>query len=285
MGYEQSIITVDDSSTMRRIIKNTLQKLGFETILEAGNGVEALEVMSKNKVDMIVTDWNMPEMDGLTFVKAVRAKDEYKDLPILMITTEAAKEDILTALRSGVNNYVVKPFTPETLHFNDSLKKLQTVSSAIEGAYSDLPAFEKVLNGVINDSKSASEDVLAFVDKINFNIDDIKENLELVRQFITSGDYARAGGMIDRLSECAIQGQDICCDIVSSLEFKEVTKSKINESIKVVNSLEEKLASVLIKLGIKQNVIDVDVLDKFKDTKEILQDQDLVDRLLKEFGV
>ena len=115
MGYEQSIITVDDSSTMRRIIKNTLQKLGFETILEAGNGVEALEVMSKNKVDMIVTDWNMPEMDGLTFVKAVRAKDEYKDLPILMITTEAAKEDILTVLRSGVNNYVVKPFTPETL--------------------------------------------------------------------------------------------------------------------------------------------------------------------------
>ena len=99
MGYEHSIITVDDSSTMRRIIKNTLQKLGFETILEAGNGVEALEVMSKNKVDMIVTDWNMPEMDGLTFVKAVRAKDE----------------DILTALRSGVNNYVVKPFTPETL--------------------------------------------------------------------------------------------------------------------------------------------------------------------------
>ena len=115
MGYEHSIITVDDSSTMRRIIRNTLQKLGFESILEAGNGVEALEVMSKNKVDMIVTDWNMPEMDGLSFVKAVRAKDEYKDLPILMITTEAAKEDILTALRSGVNNYVVKPFTPETL--------------------------------------------------------------------------------------------------------------------------------------------------------------------------
>lgn len=115
MGYEHVIITVDDSSTMRRIIKNTLQKLGFTSILEAGNGIEALEVMSKNKVDMIVTDWNMPEMDGLTFVKAVRQKEEYKELPILMITTEAAKEDILTALRSGVNNYVVKPFTPETL--------------------------------------------------------------------------------------------------------------------------------------------------------------------------
>lgn len=115
MAYEQVIITVDDSSTMRRIIKNTLQKLGFEAILEAGNGIEALEVMSKNKVDIIITDWNMPEMDGLTFVKTVRQKDQYKETPILMITTEAAKEDILTALRSGVNNYVVKPFTPDTL--------------------------------------------------------------------------------------------------------------------------------------------------------------------------
>ena len=79
--------------------------------------------------------------------------------------------------------------------------------------------------------------------------------------------------------------QDICFDIVSSLEFREATKQKIDESIKVVNSLEERLAAILIKLGIKQNVIDVDVLDKIKDTKEILQDQDLVDRLLKEFGV
>ncbi len=115
MSYDQIIITVDDSSTMRRIIKNTLQKLGFNNVLEAENGVEALEIMSKNKIDMIVTDWNMPEMDGLTYVKTVRSKEQYKDLPILMITTEAAKEDILTALRSGVNNYVVKPFTPDTL--------------------------------------------------------------------------------------------------------------------------------------------------------------------------
>ena len=115
MAHHHVVITVDDSSTMRRIIKNTLIKLGFENILEAGNGVEALDVMAKNKVDVVVTDWNMPEMDGLTFVKTLRTKEEYKNLPILMVTTEAAKEDILTALRSGVNNYVVKPFTPDTL--------------------------------------------------------------------------------------------------------------------------------------------------------------------------
>lgn len=115
MAHQHVVITVDDSSTMRRIIKNTLLKLGFSNILEAGNGVEALDVMAKNKVDVVVTDWNMPEMDGLTFVKTLRAKEEYKTIPILMVTTEAAKEDILTALRSGVNNYVVKPFTPDTL--------------------------------------------------------------------------------------------------------------------------------------------------------------------------
>lgn len=115
MAYDHVIITVDDSSTMRRIIKNTLTKLGFSNVLEAGNGVEGLDVLAKNEVDLIITDWNMPEMDGLTFVKTLRAKDEYKETPILMVTTEAAKEDILTALRSGVNNYVVKPFTPDTL--------------------------------------------------------------------------------------------------------------------------------------------------------------------------
>lgn len=115
MSYDQVIITVDDSSTMRRIIKNTLVKLGFTNVLEAENGVEALEVMAKNKIDMIITDWNMPEMDGLTYVKTVRTQPEHQTTPILMITTEAAKEDILTALKSGVNNYVVKPFTPDTL--------------------------------------------------------------------------------------------------------------------------------------------------------------------------
>ncbi|MGD9807468.1 MAG: response regulator [Deferribacterales bacterium] len=115
MAHDHVIITVDDSSTMRRIIKNTLTKLGFTNVLEAANGVEGLDVLAKNEVDMIITDWNMPEMDGLTFVKTLRSKEEYKDTPILMVTTEAAKEDILTALRSGVNNYVVKPFTPDTL--------------------------------------------------------------------------------------------------------------------------------------------------------------------------
>ncbi len=110
------IITVDDSSTMRRIIKNTLKRIGYgDEILEAGDGKEALEILANTDVDLIITDWNMPVMDGLTFVKHIRANSKYDDVPIIMVTTEAAKEDIITALKAGVNNYIVKPFTPDVL--------------------------------------------------------------------------------------------------------------------------------------------------------------------------
>ncbi len=110
------IITVDDSSTMRRIIKNTLKRIGYgDEILEAENGKEALEILENNDVDLIITDWNMPVMDGLTFVKKIRSNKKYDDVPIIMVTTEAAKEDIITALKAGVNNYIVKPFTPQVL--------------------------------------------------------------------------------------------------------------------------------------------------------------------------
>ncbi len=110
------IITVDDSSTMRRIIKNTLKRIGYgDEILEAGDGKEALDVLANHDVDLIITDWNMPVMDGLTFVKKIRSDSKYDDTPIIMVTTEAAKEDIITALKAGVNNYIVKPFTPDVL--------------------------------------------------------------------------------------------------------------------------------------------------------------------------
>jgi two-component system chemotaxis response regulator CheY len=107
------ILTVDDSSTMRRIIKNTLNRLGYEDVVEAEHGVDALAKMTS--VELVLTDWNMPEMDGLTFVKALRSNPRYKNVPIIMVTTEAAKKEILEAIKSGVTDYIVKPFTPETL--------------------------------------------------------------------------------------------------------------------------------------------------------------------------
>ena len=108
-------LIVDDSSTMRRIIINTLSRLGHRDVIEAANGREGLDRLAHNQVDMIFTDWNMPEMNGIEFVRAIRAMDGMSAVPILMVTTNAAKADIVEALRAGVNNYVVKPFTPDTM--------------------------------------------------------------------------------------------------------------------------------------------------------------------------
>ena len=108
-------LIVDDSSTMRRIIINTLNKLGYKEFHEAGNGREGMERLATTPVDMIITDWNMPEMSGIDFVRAVRAAAATKDVPVLMVTTNAAKDDIVEALKVGVNSYVVKPFTPDTM--------------------------------------------------------------------------------------------------------------------------------------------------------------------------
>ena len=109
------ILAVDDSPTMRRIIINTLKRAGFENVVEANDGKDALAKMKVEPVNFVITDWNMPEMDGLTFVTTLRSMDEYKNLPILMVTTRSVKDDILEAMKAGVNNYIVKPFTPDTL--------------------------------------------------------------------------------------------------------------------------------------------------------------------------
>ena len=109
------ILIVDDSPTMRRIIKNTLERIGFKASYEAENGKEALDQLALNPINFVITDWNMPEMNGLEFVTALRNTPEYSKMPVLMITTRGMKEDVLQAVQAGVNNYVVKPFTPETL--------------------------------------------------------------------------------------------------------------------------------------------------------------------------
>ena len=109
------LLVVDDSSTMRRIIKNTLQRLGYEDILEAEHGVEAWEILDSQNVNILITDWNMPEMNGLELVIKTRADERYKDMPIIMVTTESGKTEVITALKAGVNNYIVKPFTPQIL--------------------------------------------------------------------------------------------------------------------------------------------------------------------------
>lgn len=109
------ILVVDDMSTMRRIIKNALKQLGYQNIEEAEDGQNALMKLRQDAFDFIVCDWNMPNMNGLELLKAVRQDPALKALPFLMVTAEAKKENVLEAIQSGVSNYIVKPFTAETL--------------------------------------------------------------------------------------------------------------------------------------------------------------------------
>lgn len=107
-------LVVDDSATMRRIIINSLQRIGFPDVIEAGDGHEALAKFDSS-VSFVITDWNMPNMSGTEFTKVLRSRPDGASVPILMVTARSVKEDILVALEAGVNNYVVKPFTPQVL--------------------------------------------------------------------------------------------------------------------------------------------------------------------------
>ena len=107
-------LVVDDSATMRRIVINSLQRIGFSEVVEAGDGREALDQFDAS-VKFVITDWNMPNMSGIDLARSLRARDDGKTVPILMVTTRSVREDIVAAVEAGVNNYIVKPFTPQVL--------------------------------------------------------------------------------------------------------------------------------------------------------------------------
>jgi two-component system chemotaxis response regulator CheY len=108
-------LVVDDYSTMRRIVKNLLHDLGYANVAEADDGKTALPLLENGSFDFLITDWNMPGMPGLDLLKAVRANDKLKKLPVLMLTAEAKREQIVEAAQAGVSGYVIKPFTAVTL--------------------------------------------------------------------------------------------------------------------------------------------------------------------------
>ncbi|WP_444547929.1 chemotaxis response regulator CheY [Candidatus Magnetomonas plexicatena] len=117
MLYDKNmkILVVDDFSTMRRIIKNILKQLGYEKIEEAEDGEQAFTKLKNGEFDFLITDWNMPNVTGLELLKRVRADAKLKALPVLLVTAEAEKEQVIEAVKAGVNNYVIKPFTADVL--------------------------------------------------------------------------------------------------------------------------------------------------------------------------
>ncbi|MBK7848873.1 MAG: chemotaxis response regulator CheY [Zoogloea sp.] len=119
---KMKFLVVDDFSTMRRIVRNLLKELGFTNVDEAEDGQIALQKLNSLPFDFVVTDWNMPNMDGLTLLQNIRATPSLKHLPVLMITAEAKKENIIAAAQAGASGYIVKPFTAATL--SEKLEKI-----------------------------------------------------------------------------------------------------------------------------------------------------------------
>lgn len=119
---KMKFLVVDDFSTMRRIVRNLLKELGFTNVDEAEDGMVALQKLSNAQFDFVVTDWNMPNMDGLTLLQTIRQTPQLKHLPVLMITAEAKKENIIAAAQAGASGYIVKPFTAGTL--SEKLEKI-----------------------------------------------------------------------------------------------------------------------------------------------------------------
>ncbi len=109
------VLVVDDFATMRRIVKNILTQLGYKNIIEADDGTTALDILKQEKIDLIISDWNMPKMTGLDLLKNVRGNPEMADTPFIMVTAEAQQDNIILAVKAKVSQYIVKPFTADTL--------------------------------------------------------------------------------------------------------------------------------------------------------------------------
>ena len=116
------VLVVDDFATMRKIVKNLLKEAGYENVIEAEDGVVALRIMKNKKIDFVISDWNMPNMTGIDLLRAVRADSDLATMPFLMVTAESLHESVIMAVREGVSDYIVKPFTADIL--NEKITKI-----------------------------------------------------------------------------------------------------------------------------------------------------------------
>jgi two-component system chemotaxis response regulator CheY len=115
LNPEMNVMVVDDAATMRRIVRSLLRELGIKNVREAEDGEVAFEDLKRQRADLVVSDWSMPKMTGIELLRAIRQDDDLKHIPVLMVTAESKKENIMEAVQAGVNNYIVKPFNSKTL--------------------------------------------------------------------------------------------------------------------------------------------------------------------------
>ena len=128
IDFGMRVLVADDFATMRKIVRNILKQIGFDDIVEAEDGQAALQVLKNENIGLVVTDWNMPNMNGLELLEKIRTDPKTAKLPVLMVTAEGLKENVVAAVKAGVNNYVVKPFTAEVLQ-----EKLEQIFKKLAG--------------------------------------------------------------------------------------------------------------------------------------------------------
>jgi two-component system chemotaxis response regulator CheY len=128
IDFRMKVLVADDFATMRKIVRNILKQIGFDNIVEAEDGQAAMQVLRNENIGLVVTDWNMPNMSGLELLEKIRSDPKTAKLPVLMVTAEGLKENVVAAVKAGVNNYVVKPFTAEILQ-----EKLEQIFKKLAG--------------------------------------------------------------------------------------------------------------------------------------------------------
>ena len=169
-------------------------------------------------------------------------------------------------------------------YLKNALSKLYDVNNILDTPSEDLPLFDKVLTGISEQNKKVTNSLIELVNKLNFNIDSVKNNLALIKNDINAKNKLKFIALLEKNKETAMEGQNICYDIISSLGFHDVIKNNTNKLITIIKNIDKKLISTLAKLGVQGTTINLETYSKINN-KEYLENQDLVDELLKEFGL
>lgn len=169
-------------------------------------------------------------------------------------------------------------------YLKNALSKLHDVNNILDAPSEDLPLFDKVLTGISEQNKKVTNSLIELVNKLNFNIDSVKNNLALMKNDINAENKLSFIALLEKNKETAMEGQNICYDIISSLGYHDVIKNNTNKLITIIKNIDKKLISALAKLGVQGNIIDFKTYSKINNN-EYLENQDLVDELLKEFGL
>jgi len=169
-------------------------------------------------------------------------------------------------------------------YLKNALSKLHDVNNILDAPSEDLPLFDKVLTGISEQNKKVTNSLIELVNKLNFNIDSVKNNLALMKNDINAENKLSFIALLEKNKETAMEGQNICYDIISSLGYHDVIKNNTNKLITIIKNIDKKLISALAKLGVQGNIIDFETYSKINNN-EYLENQDLVDELLKEFGL